>query len=227
MLAGATPQVLANAAMTRSFDVKDEIEVNDNLDKKPDPTSEDFDHAVETYFKVLNGLLSGFKNVQTNDKSKLSDNTFSTKRVSISPCPSDNTSSFNDFSSATDDRFKDLLSRTKLSAQSHLDFLSDCLLLKNVENPKYGRKSGVAINFGSKEFKYQILFDFGTQEKTQLVLEGLGNAFNTFAPANAEENQALLVLYKNTQLTSVNNQVFITTRLPRAGLDSLLASDAK
>ena len=36
MLAGATPQVLASAAMTRSFDVKDEIEFTDNLDKKPE-----------------------------------------------------------------------------------------------------------------------------------------------------------------------------------------------
>jgi len=34
-LAGATPQVLAQAAMTRQFDVTDEIEVSDNVDKKP------------------------------------------------------------------------------------------------------------------------------------------------------------------------------------------------
>jgi hypothetical protein len=36
VLAGATPQVLAQAAMTRQFDVKDEIEVKDDLDNKPD-----------------------------------------------------------------------------------------------------------------------------------------------------------------------------------------------
>jgi hypothetical protein len=36
VLVGATPQVLAQAAMTRQFDVKDEIEVKDDLDKKPD-----------------------------------------------------------------------------------------------------------------------------------------------------------------------------------------------
>src|SRR6476620_8746450 len=37
MLAGATPQVLANAATTRTFDIKDEIEFQDKLDKDPDP----------------------------------------------------------------------------------------------------------------------------------------------------------------------------------------------
>ena len=35
VLAGATPQVLAQAAMTREFNVKDEIEVKDDLDTKP------------------------------------------------------------------------------------------------------------------------------------------------------------------------------------------------
>ena len=40
MLAGATPQVLANAATTRSFDIKDEIEFQDKLDKDPDPLAD-------------------------------------------------------------------------------------------------------------------------------------------------------------------------------------------
>ncbi len=35
VLVGATPQVLAQAAMARQFNVKDEIEVKDDLDKKP------------------------------------------------------------------------------------------------------------------------------------------------------------------------------------------------
>ena len=35
---GATPQILAQAAMTRQFNVKDEIEVKDDLDTKPEST---------------------------------------------------------------------------------------------------------------------------------------------------------------------------------------------
>ena len=42
VLVGATPQVLANAAMTREFSVKDEIEVKSDLDTKPD-NAEDAD----------------------------------------------------------------------------------------------------------------------------------------------------------------------------------------
>ena len=53
VLVGATPQVLAQAAMTREFSVKDEIEVKDDLDTKPDlqdetaaATSEDHDKNI-------------------------------------------------------------------------------------------------------------------------------------------------------------------------------------
>ena len=45
VLAGATPQVLAQAAMTRQFNVKDEVEVKDELDKKPNKVTTD---PVET-----------------------------------------------------------------------------------------------------------------------------------------------------------------------------------
>lgn len=46
VLVGATPQILAQAAMTRQFDVKDEIEVKDDLDKKPDDVAADPNDAV-------------------------------------------------------------------------------------------------------------------------------------------------------------------------------------
>ncbi len=36
LVGGATPSVLAQAALTRNFDVQEEIEVRDDLDNKPD-----------------------------------------------------------------------------------------------------------------------------------------------------------------------------------------------
>ena len=43
LVGGATPSVLAHAALTKNFDVQDEIEVKDDLDKKPDnPNAENF-----------------------------------------------------------------------------------------------------------------------------------------------------------------------------------------
>ena len=47
VLAGATPQILAQAAMTREFDVKDEIEVKDDLDTKPNKLAAGSDEPTE------------------------------------------------------------------------------------------------------------------------------------------------------------------------------------
>ena len=58
VLAGATPQILAQAATTRQFDVKDEIEYKEDLDTKPDraecflesrDTNEKVSRSVETF----------------------------------------------------------------------------------------------------------------------------------------------------------------------------------
>ena len=40
LVGGAAPQVLAHSAMTRNFEIADEIEVKDDLDNKPDSVEE-------------------------------------------------------------------------------------------------------------------------------------------------------------------------------------------
>jgi hypothetical protein len=70
VLAGATPQILAQAAMTRQFDVKDEIEVKDDLDKKPNELSNEIADAAssETASKITQSVqrfLSEFKTIDS------------------------------------------------------------------------------------------------------------------------------------------------------------------
>ncbi len=70
VLVGATPQVLAQAAMTRQFDVKDEIEHSDGLDKKPKKLAVDADNeeALEldrNIAKSLDRFISTLRSVNT------------------------------------------------------------------------------------------------------------------------------------------------------------------
>lgn len=63
VLAGATPQILAQAATTRQFDVKDEIEYKEDLDTKPDRAesnleSDETDEKVSRSIKIF---LAKFK----------------------------------------------------------------------------------------------------------------------------------------------------------------------
>jgi len=63
---GASPQVFAHpAATTRNFDITDEIEFKDDLDKKPDPDTELSELAsgatsLHEKFRPLTGLLKHF-----------------------------------------------------------------------------------------------------------------------------------------------------------------------
>jgi len=70
VLAGATPQVLAQAAMTRQFDVKDEVEVKDDLDKKPNKVTTDLVGAAssETDNRITRSVerfLAKFKTIDS------------------------------------------------------------------------------------------------------------------------------------------------------------------
>ncbi|MBE7517221.1 MAG: hypothetical protein HS105_11550 [Chloracidobacterium sp.] len=55
LLAGGAPQALGQAALTKQFDVKDEIEFKDELDNKPDDAA-DFLDEVFTLIRNLDGL---------------------------------------------------------------------------------------------------------------------------------------------------------------------------
>jgi hypothetical protein len=61
VLVGATPQVLAQAAMTRQFNVKDEVEVKDDLDKKPDSSvTEDKNETSPKADKLVSNSVDKF-----------------------------------------------------------------------------------------------------------------------------------------------------------------------
>ena len=61
VLAGATPQVLAQAAMTRQFDVKDEIEFKDDLDNKPDQSLiDEIDLRAEQTTRLVSDSITNF-----------------------------------------------------------------------------------------------------------------------------------------------------------------------
>ena len=66
LVGGQAPQVYAHAAMTRNFEIQDEIEVKDDLDRKPDavdeaasdeisqPSASDYSDTVQKYLDGLN-----------------------------------------------------------------------------------------------------------------------------------------------------------------------------
>ncbi len=191
VLAGATPQVLAQAAMTKHFDVKDEIEVKDDLDKKPDGKECDKPYTalekagvefLATYFRGIDRSVKSYGDSQSKGY-EISTNITSAGILS-------------DF----DNPF------TKVNKNITAGFLDQRI----DENGLY----------------FQLLLKGNPNEYLESSLySAVGLGLEVFKCRHTASNANLLAT--NTSTSSVNDQVFIVTRLPRAGLDSLLAANAK
>ena len=57
LVGGSVPQVLAHGALTRNFELQDEIEAKDDLDKKPEGDSIDLSLSIKTYLEDVEYFL--------------------------------------------------------------------------------------------------------------------------------------------------------------------------
>ena len=57
LVGGAAPQVFAHSALTRNFELQDEIEVSDDLEKKPDNEAAALSLSIKTYLEDVEFFL--------------------------------------------------------------------------------------------------------------------------------------------------------------------------
>lgn len=192
VLAGATPQILAQAATAKQFSVKDEIEVEDNLDKKPEdsPCSKTNETSENQTVDLLNRYAVVLHSFLTNGyKREIEDYEIKIRLKH----------NLDEYDVLSDSFFPTPPNITTGSLVFSLD--------KDGASGKFGFKSKTG-SFDISSFALEL------QRGLTVLPSRATNEFHKF-------------ILKNTQITHENNQVFIVSRLPRAGLDSLLASDAK
>lgn len=199
VLVGGSPQVLAQAATPRLFDVKTEIEFKDDFDNKPDGDEKiDFARSLESYFGEAENFVNAVDTSCRSDEELVD---------------------FNDHSIKVDNHFlipflfnaKDSFSR---------DFLADCL-----ENEKHktekAKSSELKFYYDESELKIEISAPKLSKQRAAYLAEKFRQASNIYEI----DGQSALVktIHANTSFKSENNQVFIVTRLPRGSIDDLLA----
>ena len=213
VLVGATPQILAQAAMTRQFDVKDEIEVKDDLDKKPDgcDTTEVHsklldlkatylwynDRTIGEYNHLVELFIDGYSDVAAFD-------------VNWNP--------------ADDARPSRTLTANIDSiggSKSAHDLDGSILILGNGAPGKSFSfavardASGYTFRFESKAVPYD----------PPLVRYLYTTAFDLYRCTDGLElNETIL---RHTEVKVLGTNLVISTRLPRGSLDPLLAANAK
>ena len=210
---GAMPTVLAQAATTRGFDIKTEIVIEDDLDKKPDETCSDLEKTAGTQLKSLD--------LDINDVSRLSEivrNFILVFHDSLKQKgqKKDSYGEIERSYSGLDRSWCKQFERTISPCDNYFDFIF----------PNFHRDKGksrltesIQIDESATVGKFSFIFDSAEHSQSFASAYNAGLSFSRCK----SKNTSLKVVYENTKAISENNQVFIVTRLPRGSIDALLA----
>ena len=225
VLVGATPHVLAHqrGAMTRNFDIREEIEFKDDFDNNPDGDHSPITDSVGVYLEDVESLISALGALNKKGQFDTSSSPFEVAQTVFLPCEA-----FNKAGSYTPQKFENVNAALRPYLESFSKKLTygyslgDC-----VKTPMYGDREAVASDFDfrldKKAFSVEITIQKASPESASQLLAALPPTFKTF-----REKTAAIVRQKLIDATSFSlkkDQVFIVTRLPRASIDSLIAKD--
>jgi hypothetical protein len=238
LMTGATPQLLANAAMTREFNVVDEIEGTDDLDKKPKGAADPFTESIHVYLQDLDRYLSDvtkadeyLRSVYDPVEARIAGNYVGVYRrdpelLLLAPCHRiGNSKGLFDLEKAT--HFTRLPILLNPEYDKH-NWSWDHMGCKRLDGSREEKAAFAEIEVSGTQkglFTYQVSIKLSSNEQVSHLFENLDRAFRRVAAADFSNRQR--VLWENTQLTKTEDKVLIVTRLPRGSLDSLLAPSAK
>ena len=206
VLVGGAPQVFAQAAMTRDFDIKTEIEFKDDLDNKPDEDL--FAVSVSNLVDELNDF-SQKKFFDWNAKGEF-------QIEGLGFCESDDSPSF--MGSGTISRRVDYaLEKTALEIARKLFRTKDGLGLGDV----YSHGADFKFVFDGKTLNIEAGIAGHNEKDIQPFVNEL-TAYLIRISSSPEATKEKIVV-ENTKVTFENRQVFLVIHLPRASIDELLA----
>jgi hypothetical protein len=228
VLAGATPQVMAGqrAAMTRNFDISDEIEFKDDLDNKPDDDRSSLNDSVGVYLQDVEQLIAALGSLNRKRLFDTASSPFEVAQTVILPCePHDQAGSYTGQTfENTNQAIRPYLER--FSKQLIYGYsLGDC----RKDNPAYPGKEAVAsrslFKLDVNAFSVEICVKKSSPLSASTLLAALPSTFQLFRTDNSSLVRQQLI--DSTSFSKGSDQVFIVTRLPRASIDSLIALYAK
>ena len=206
LVGGAAPHVFAHGALTRNFELKDEIEITDDLDNKPDG-----EQALEIYSSALESIF-----VTAGD---LADN------------------------------FPVLVEQGRYDFDTHYGLTSKGVFSgisyrgKGVDSGKYtapilslynglphsaepdAKPLNLVFAVDADNFEFKVALRQDMPENASRLSGMYAALLPTLKERHASAARRLI--YENTRISSKENQIYIVTRLPRAGLAALLATGAK
>jgi hypothetical protein len=216
---GAAPSVMAQAALTRDFDIKRELVVEDDLDKKPDDKdSIDFESSLDDYFGDVGSFVEDLQKLHQIGKFDLDYDKFEISELGFVPCdvngdPVRTAYSNNKIGNRwlepalTDARYK----------FEDWNFLADCFKNADYSNEVVSTASDLKLSYDKAQLKVELSAFKTSPHRAEQLAANFSQAFKVY---EVDEDEPIVKkIYENTTFKSENNQVFIVTRLPRAALD--------
>ncbi len=222
VLVVATPQVLAQAATARQFDVKEEIEGRDNLDNKPDDERSPVSASLTIYLGDVEYFLASLSNLESKGEFDTKTDTFYVSQKSMVPCVGTNIAG--SYSPIRFDGTSKLPQSTIKRFSEGMTYgysLGDCL-----PNNQFNGTSAVDSNFSfqldSKAFSITVTIKKQSSNRALEIKRELESTILLYsAQTNDKVRQSII---RHTNFRAENNQVLVVTNLPRSDLDDLLAT---
>lgn len=223
VLVGATPQILAQAATAKQFSVKDEIEVKDELDGD---LLLDTSSSLDRFLRDTEGFIVDLREVGYPASVIGYPAEIQIGRTAFFPCVGSNARTF---------RFVDTIVPLgpdavwkKITGFSYSFLegysLSDCLPSGQFDG-KQARTTHHEFKIDHDGFCVELTLTKASKNEARDLFRSLQVAFKEHDTEDTSQVGMLLLEYMSFRVN--NDQVSITTNLPRAKLDSLLATDAK
>ncbi len=238
LMAGSAPGVIAQqaGAMTKNFNVKDEIEVKEKLDDDPPDCSE---AASEKAKHLLNlgvlssgiiDLLSDLKQLESLGKVKWTDSfDFEFNRKVSEGGRVSTTSEVH--SVYNHNRWTYLAVEDSISSIVELfcPWAGGCGLYNyDPEFAANASNTDIRVRFDvQKTFTVEIELLQPDAKQANALAAIFSEAFNVGACSDVYSSPTKQIVYQNSIAKPETGRVMVVTRLPRAGLEALLSKDAK
>jgi hypothetical protein len=221
---GTAPQVLAHSATTRNFEITDEIEVKDDIDRDPDERVS-ARLSLATYFQDVEYFVSTLKRLSGTEFFDASADTFDVSQTTQLPCvPSNKVGSY----TATNFVTKKEALRPWLESFSKLltdgYSLGDCLPNSRF-SPNEATDSKFNFHLDEEAFFVEVAVRKSSPQNAKMLVDSLNSTIAQFRRETA--GPVRVALFNSTNFRAENDQIFVVTRLPRGSLDPLFAKDAK
>ncbi len=225
VLVGATP-VLGHAATTRNFEITDEIEIKDDLDRKPDDEKRSpLAMSIGNYYADLEYLVASLEKLRKSGKFDPAVDTFELSQSSALPCVANN--KVGSYTAETLITANEILRSVLESATKRLTdgyAFADC-----VPSERFGGQEATHSRFVLKLTADGLTLEVSGVMKSPAdaaaFLRDLKAGWDQF---RLEAKAPLQKHISDGTVLSVNgNKILVVTRLPRAALTTLLAKDAK